>query len=58
MQHNPPAPAYLRTMAEGLREAHGLEDEQVADYLLSCPGAVPRWDAARLAAEVIAPGLP
>ena len=55
VQRNPPAPAYLRTMADGLREAHGLDDEQVADYLLACPGAVPAWDADRLAAEVTGP---
>jgi len=55
VQRNSPAPAYLRTMAEGLREAHGLDDEQVVDYLLSCPGAVPGWDADRLAAEVTGP---
>lgn len=52
---NSPAPAYLRTMTDGLREAHGLDDDQVADYVLSCPGAVPGWDAARLAAEVTGP---
>lgn len=55
VQRNSPAPAYLRTMAEGLREAHGLDEAQVADYLLACPGAVPAWDADRLAAEVTGP---
>ncbi|WP_460938743.1 histone deacetylase [Phycicoccus ginsengisoli] len=55
VQPKSPAPAYLRTMTDGLREAHGLDDDQVADYVLSCPGAVPGWDAARLAAEVTGP---
>lgn len=55
LQRNPPAPAYLRTIAEGLREAHGLDDEQVARYLLACPGVTPGWDADRLAAEVTGP---
>jgi hypothetical protein len=56
VEHNPPAPAYLRTMADGLREAHGLDDDEVTDYLLSCPGAAPGWDARRVAAEVTGPG--
>ncbi len=33
-----PAPAYLATIARGLRQAHGLTDEEVVDYLLGCPG--------------------
>ena len=33
-----PAPAYLATMARGLRHAHGLDDEAVADYLLTAAG--------------------
>ena len=33
-----PAPAYLRTMARGLRHAHGLSDDEVADYLVGADG--------------------
>lgn len=40
-----PAAAYLATMADGLREAHGLGDDEIVDYLLGCPGAAPDWDA-------------
>jgi hypothetical protein len=44
-----PAAAYLATMAEGLRDTHGLADGEIVDYLLGCPGAAPEWDADRLA---------
>jgi hypothetical protein len=30
---NPPAPAYLDTIVRGLRESHGLSEEQAAAYL-------------------------
>jgi hypothetical protein len=30
---NAPAPAYLATIADGLREAHGWDESTVADYL-------------------------
>jgi hypothetical protein len=33
-----PAPAYLATMARGLRRAHGLTDDAIADYLLDADG--------------------
>lgn len=33
-----PAPAYVATIARGLRQAHGLADEEIVDYLLACPG--------------------
>jgi hypothetical protein len=33
-----PAPAYLATMARGLRRAHQLDDEAIADYLLLAEG--------------------
>ncbi len=38
---NAPSPAYLRMMADGLREAHGWSDTQVAAYLDRCPPGVP-----------------
>ena len=34
----PPAPAYLATIARGLRAAHGLSEEEVTAYLARCPG--------------------
>lgn len=44
----PPAAAYVATLARGLRETHGLDDADVADYLLACPGVVPGWSRAGL----------
>ncbi|MDF1602854.1 histone deacetylase [Nocardioides sp. YIM 152315] len=38
-----PAPAYVATMARGLRHTHDLDDGALADYLLECPGATPAW---------------
>lgn len=43
LRRNPPAPAYLRTMAEGLREAHALDDDAIASYLAGRPGAGQAW---------------
>ncbi len=34
----PPSPAYLKTIAMGLKETAGLSDEEIADYLLDKPG--------------------
>jgi hypothetical protein len=36
-----PTPAYLAMMIGGLREAHGLTDEALVDYLGSAPGCGP-----------------
>ena len=36
--HDAPAPAYLATMARGLRRVHGLDDGAIADYLLGARG--------------------
>ncbi|MGZ5401232.1 MAG: hypothetical protein ACXWDM_14580, partial [Nocardioides sp.] len=33
-----PAPAYLATMARGLRSMHGLTEDEVVDYLLAAVG--------------------
>lgn len=38
-----PAPAYLATIARGLRQAHDLPDDELADYLLDCRGTAPGW---------------
>ncbi len=38
LEPGPPAPAYLATMARGLRHAHGLDDDAIADYLLGASG--------------------
>ena len=40
---------YLAMVAQGLRETHDLTDDELADYLLQCPGVSPDWDASRLA---------
>ena len=32
-------------IADGLREAHDLSDEDIAAYLLARPGIQPGWDA-------------
>jgi hypothetical protein len=52
LQPNSPTAAYLMTIADGLREAHGLDDERIADYLLACPGGAPGWDRGRLLTAV------
>ena len=49
-----PAAAYLGTMVRGLRQAHGLADDAVVDYLLSCRGTDLAWDRTTLAALVSA----
>ena len=36
----PPAPAYVETIARGLRAAHEMSDAEIEAYLSSCPG----WD--------------
>ena len=33
-----PTPAYLATMARGLRATHGLTDDQIDAYFAACPG--------------------
>ena len=33
-----PAPAYVATMARGLRRSHGLSDDEIVDYLLEAAG--------------------
>ena len=38
-----PSAAYLRSIATGLREAHGWDDAQIASYLASAPGARGSW---------------
>jgi hypothetical protein len=38
MEPGEPAPAYLATMARGLRHVHGLSDDEIADYLLDAGG--------------------
>jgi hypothetical protein len=43
-----PAPDYLRTIAIGLGEAHGLDRTAAATYLLGCPGLAHCWTEADL----------
>lgn len=42
---NAPTGPYLATMARGLAETHGWDDDEVVDYLLGCPGVEGAWDA-------------
>ncbi len=51
MSANPtavPVVGYLHMLAEGLRDAHGLDDAALADYLVRHPGARGAWTAAAL----------
>ena len=41
-----PSGPYLRSIATGLREAHGWNDAQIASYLASAPGAHGSWTCA------------
>jgi hypothetical protein len=38
-----PSPSYLRSIAAGLREAHGWEDARITTYLAAAPGALGAW---------------
>ena len=38
-----PTPPYLRSIATGLREAHGWDDARIASYLAAAPGARGSW---------------
>jgi hypothetical protein len=46
---NAPSAAYLRTMALGLREAHGLSPQAIADYVCAIPSAAGDWSSADVA---------
>lgn len=54
LQQNSPTTTYLATLVTGLRETHGLADDDLADYLLGRPGIGPEWDRAALAGLVSA----
>jgi hypothetical protein len=43
-----PSGPYLRHVGAGLRAAHRLDDDELARYLLSCPGVSSGWDRASL----------
>jgi hypothetical protein len=45
---NPPAAAYVRCMADGLRECYGMSDAAIIDYLSPKPGIAGRLDAPTL----------
>lgn len=49
---NPPAPAYLRRIALGLRAAHRWCDTETAAYLATRPGAAGYWTP-RMVAELL-----
>jgi hypothetical protein len=48
----PPAPRYLKILAEGLRESHGWPAERIHDYLAGLPGVRGMWDVGELRALV------
>jgi hypothetical protein len=52
LQGNPPVAAYLAMLVAGLREAHGLGDAEIVDYLAGRRGLGPEWDRRRLTALV------
>jgi hypothetical protein len=39
LPRNPPTAPYLRRMADGLRESHGMDEDAIATYLATRPGA-------------------
>jgi hypothetical protein len=41
-----PSASYLRSIAVGLREAHGWDDVRIATYLAAAPGARESWTSA------------
>jgi hypothetical protein len=41
-----PSVPYLRSIATGLREAHGWDDARIAAYLADAPGARESWTSA------------
>jgi hypothetical protein len=43
-----PTMRYLRHIAQGLREAHGMSDEEIAAYLVTRPGVTDTYDTAEL----------
>lgn len=47
---NPPGAAYLRMIARGLAEAHGLDPAETADYLVASPGVSDYWTRAQVEA--------
>ncbi|MEU7983029.1 histone deacetylase [Micromonospora sp. NPDC049081] len=48
----PPAPVYLRMIADGLREAHGWSPAETIDYLAARPGVAGHWTRHRLVALI------
>jgi hypothetical protein len=47
-----PDPAYLRAIATGLAESHGLTPEEAAAYLASRPGMAGHWTVAEVRAAL------
>lgn len=47
---NAPSPAYLWTIAAGLRESHGWTPSRIATYLAALPGVAGRWTVADIEA--------
>lgn len=45
-----PSVTYLWWLSTGLREAHGWDDDRIADYLAAVPGAKGSWSESEIAA--------
>ena len=52
----PPTAAYLRTVAAGLAESHGLGADAIVDYLTTVPGVTEAWTPQSLRAVVATEG--
>ncbi|WP_151526004.1 histone deacetylase [Serinicoccus kebangsaanensis] len=48
LPENPPAPAYLRTIAAGLADAHDLAPDAVVTYLRRCSPVAESWTSEEL----------
>lgn len=49
---NAPTAAYVRTIATGLAETHGMDAPEVCDYLMERPGMRPVWSQRTLLAAL------
>ncbi|GAB2611554.1 histone deacetylase [Kribbella endophytica] len=56
LEPSAPSAAYLRWIATGLKEAHGWDPAQVADYLSEARGVAGAWDLDELARIASAEG--
>jgi hypothetical protein len=48
-----PSRAYVRSIAAGLRDAHGWDEARIASYLAAAPGARGHWTVAALSEAIL-----